>query len=87
MATLLNFKNADGSALVLPDGRSAASVNRFELAHALVNLGVDGVTPESGVQESLCRYAAHLRASRPFRPYSAQSAANDFVRETQEQAS
>ena len=46
--------------LVLPDGRVAETLDRFELAHALIANGVEGVTVNTPKFESLRAYRSHL---------------------------
>jgi hypothetical protein len=46
--------------LVLPDGRVAETLDRYELAHALIAIGVEGVTVNTPKFESLQTYRAHL---------------------------
>jgi hypothetical protein len=46
--------------LTLPDGRQCQGLDRFDLARALVALGVHGVDAGSGIADSLRLYSAHL---------------------------
>jgi hypothetical protein len=44
----------------LPDGRRCVDLDRFDLARALVALGVAGVDAGTGISDSLRLYSAHL---------------------------
>ena len=46
--------------LTLPDGRRCVDLDRFDLARALVALGVAGVDAGTGIADSLRLYSAHL---------------------------
>jgi hypothetical protein len=50
----------DGRPLTLPSGAQCDSLDRFELAHALVALGVAGVDAGTGIADSLRLYSEHL---------------------------
>ena len=47
--------------LKLPDGRVAETLDRYELAHALIAIGVEGVTVSTGKIEALHAYRNHLQ--------------------------
>jgi hypothetical protein len=46
--------------LTLPSGAQCDNLDRFELARALVALGVAGVDAGTGIADSLRLYTAHL---------------------------
>ena len=50
----------DGRLLTLPSGAQCDNLDRFDLARALVALGVSGVDVSTGIADSLRLYSAHL---------------------------
>jgi hypothetical protein len=65
----------------LPDGRVAETLDRYELAHALIAIGVEGVTVNTPKFESLQTYRAHLEdiKNEAVKAYSHQGSANEFA--------
>ena len=70
--------------LRLPDGRHCVDLDRFELARALVALGVAGVDAGTGIADSLRLYSEHLETIKTdaVKSYSAAAAANDTQAKT-----
>ena len=64
--------------LVLPDGRVAETLDRFELAHALIANGVEGVTVNTPKFESLRAYRSHLEDIKDAAVKSYRGSANEF---------
>ena len=66
--------------LTLPDGRRCVDLDRFDLARALVALGVAGVDAGTGITDSLRLYSAHLETIKT----AAVNSYNAAVQATQE---
>jgi len=76
----------DGRPLTLPSGAQCDNLDRFELASALVALGVSGVDAGTGISDSLRLYSEHLETIKAaaVNSYSAQAAANEFAQSIQD---
>jgi hypothetical protein len=68
--------------LTLPDGRRCVDLDRFDLARALVALGVVGVDAGTGIAESLRLYSAHLETIKTAAVNSYSAAVQDTQAKT-----
>lgn len=82
MALQTNTIQTNFPGLALPDGRLCAGLDRFELARALVALGVPGVDAGTGIVDSLNLYNAHLEKIKT-KAVAAYSAASPPASEAQ----
>jgi hypothetical protein len=60
LTTFPSLTLPDGRPLTLPSGAQCDNLDRFELARALVAIGVAGVDAGTGITDSLRLYSAHL---------------------------
>jgi hypothetical protein len=68
--------------LTLPDGRRCVDLDRFDLARALVALGVAGVDAGTGISDSLRLYNSHLEEIKTAAVNSYRAAVQDIEAKT-----
>ena len=76
MAMQTNTTLTSFPGLELPDGRRCVDLDRFDLARALVALGVAGVDAGTGIADSLRLYSEHLETIKTAAVKSYSAAAN-----------
>jgi hypothetical protein len=69
----------DGRPLTLPSGAQCDNLDRFDLARALVGLGVAGVNVSTGLADSLRLYSAHVETMKA-QPARAYNSGDEFIK-------